>query len=245
MLFLVAIAFTTIVPLFLYVNNVNNLYNQTADKMREFDHERSLEKLIVYIYPIQNGSALNIHIRNKCSLNVKVVRIWLTVNKTCYTLSDIPALEGEIPPATEKVVSGIALPPGEKTVQVMVTTNRGNVFLAENNPLYVVWESWSSTNPFTVTVVMGTVKPGWIRRTIYIEYIGANQTLHWNKTVEVTQLVTGGYGYTSVGVSAVGTYKLMVWDNKLGYKHDLIYTGTVDVSYTIPSPWVWVPSWEK
>jgi len=239
MVFLVAIAFTTIVPLFLYVNNVNNLYNQTAEEMREFDHKRSLEALTVYIYPIQNGSALNIHIRNKCSLNVKVVRIWITVNKTCSTLTSIPSLESEIPPATERVITGVPLPPGEKAIIVKITTGRGNVFIAEPNPMSVIGGSWGLSEPFTITVSMASQKPGWMRRTIYVEYIG----MKWNKTVEVTQLVTGGYAYASVGVPITGTYKILIWDNKLGYKHDLIFTDTVTVSYAIPSPWVYVPSW--
>jgi len=238
-IFLVAIAFTTIVPLFLYVNNVNNLYNQTAEEMKEFDHKRSFESLTVLHYPVQNGSALNIHIRNKGSLNVKVVRIWITINKTCYMLTGIASLEREIPPATERVIIGFALPPGEKTIKVKVTTSMGNVFASETNPTYVTVESWGSSEPFTITVVMASQKPGWIRRTIYIEYVG----LSWNRTVEVTQLVTGGYAYASIGVPFTGNYKTMIWDNKQGYKHDLIFTDTVTISYTIPSPWVYVPSW--
>jgi len=239
MIFLVAIAFTTIVPLFLYVNNINNLYNQTDEAMREFDHDRSLESLTVLAYPIQNGSALNIHIRNKCSLNVKVVRIWITVNEACYMLTNIPSLESGISPATERAIIGVALPPGEKTVKVKVTTSRGNVFPSETNPLYITEQSWAAEEPFTITVVMAHQKSGWIRRTVYVEYLG----VRWNNTVEVTQLVHEAYAYTSIGVPFVGDYKILIWDNKLGYQHDLIFTDTVAITYAVPAPWVYVPSW--
>jgi len=243
MLFLVAIVCTTVVPLFLYVNNVNNLYNHTDEEMREFDRERSLESLAVYTYPIENGSALNIHIRNKSSLNVKVVRIWIAVNETYYVLTNITALEDEIPPATEATVSEVGLPPGEKIVKVKVATSRGNVFVSETNPMYIWGESWGPSYPFTITVVMGSKKSGWMQRTIYVEYLGPDESLNWNNTVEVTQLVHEGYAYASVGVPLLGVYSVTVWDNKLGYKHDLIFTDSVAVSYTIPSPWVYVPPW--
>lgn len=243
MIFLVAIICTTVVPLFLYVNNINNLYNHTDEEMRDFDRERLLESLSVYTYPIENGSAINIHLRNKSSVNIKVLRIWMTVNKTHYMLTDIPNLENWIPPATETTISNVTLPPGEKTVKVKVTTSRGNVFTSETNPMYISGDNWGTSYPFTITVVMASEKPGWIRRTIYVEYLGPDEGLEWNNTVEVTQLLTGGYAYTSIGVPFVGIYNMTIWDNKHGYKHDLIFTDTTTVSYTIPSPWVYVPPW--
>jgi len=84
---------------------------------------------------------------------------------------------------------------------------------------------------------------GWVRRTMYVEYIGPNPDLKWNKTTEVTQLVVGGYASVSIGLNDVGYFKLLVWDNKFGYKHDLIFEKVISVSFAMPSPWVFVPKW--
>ncbi len=239
MILAVAIIATTVIPLFLYVNQVNNMYDKTAEEMRALDQKRSLESLKVYIYLINNGSALNIQIKNVCVSNVRVVRIWVMVNNTCYSLTDVPELGSEIEPATTRTISGFSLPLGEKIVKVEVTTSRGNKFAAENNPLYASEDIWG-WEPFTINVVM-EADNGWVRRTIYAEYVGPNLGMNWNNTVEVTQLVVGGYASVPIGVPDVGYYKLSIWDNKHGYKHDLIFEKVITVSYAMPSPWVFVP----
>jgi len=239
MIFLVAIAFTTIVPLFLYVNNTNNLYNKTAEEMREFDRERSLESLAVFMYVINNGSALNIQIKNKCALNVQVVRIWIMVNETCYMVTGIPELESEIEPATTRMVA-CALPSGNKVLKVKVATSRGNIFVAENNPVYVTGETWG-WEPFSINICM-EADNGWIRRTVFVEYVGPVEGMKWNNTVEVTQLVVGGYAYQSVGVKCDGYYKIQIWEWVGKIKQPKPYfTIVVSVSLEMPSPWVFVP----
>ena len=137
MIFGVAIVVTAIIPLFLYVNNINNFYNKTAEDMRDFDQQRSLEKIVAYVYVINNGSAINVQIKNRCVQNVKIERIWVLVNETHYMHSDLPELESEIEPATTRTVLNITLPPGKKTLVVKLVTSKGNIFGVENNPVYL------------------------------------------------------------------------------------------------------------
>ena len=62
MLIVTAMLFTVVIPLFLYVNEVNTVYNIESDRMDRFDHERSMESLSLVAYPAENGSELNVYI---------------------------------------------------------------------------------------------------------------------------------------------------------------------------------------
>ena len=90
-LIFVGILFTCVIPLFLYVNTVNSYYEKAVAEMRQFDQRHEMEDLEVYAYPNDGNTELNVYIRNRCALDVRVIRLW--VNNTFYDdtdLSDLP-----------------------------------------------------------------------------------------------------------------------------------------------------------
>jgi len=51
MLIFIGILFTCVMPFFLYINEVNSLYDQTVVEMKQEDQNRALENIEVYAYP--------------------------------------------------------------------------------------------------------------------------------------------------------------------------------------------------
>ncbi|RLG74579.1 MAG: hypothetical protein DRO12_06650, partial [Thermoprotei archaeon] len=140
MLIVTAMLFMVVIPLFLYVNEVNTEYNVSSDEMDRLDHQRSMESLSVVAYPVENGSGLNIYVYNRAALPTEVIRVWVTdVYNHTTRMYSVQANESMISPASSTIIHDMTVTSfGEtKLLRVEVVTRRGNVFSAVNNPLYI------------------------------------------------------------------------------------------------------------
>jgi len=129
MLIFIGVLFTCVIPLFLYVNQVNSFYNQRVVEMSQFDQDRETENLLVYAFPVGNLTQLNVYIKNKCALEVRVVRVW--VNQISYNISLI--LSGVSEGNLQNITISI---PGN--FDIWVTTERGNVFASFTNTIQII-----------------------------------------------------------------------------------------------------------
>jgi len=222
MLIFVGILVTSIFPFFLYVNEVNSYYNRVLTELSKLDEERGRENLSVYAYPIFNGAVtLNIYIRNRSTLAVTIVRVW--VNNTNPSIGCLPL---SIPGTTDATIEGIAIP-SEGDFNVWVVTEKGNVFASLTNTIHIEEGEWSGGNPpYTINFVVQK-KPG--SRTYFINVSTSpptNTTVQSNDAIIMTSLTIG---YTP------GTYTVTV--NRL--PSVLIYNQTLVITPENPSPWVY------
>lgn len=239
----VCMLFSVVVPLFLYVNRVNTVYESALNEMTLFDQERSKESLSVVAYTVENGSELNVYIRNGGPIQVNVTRVWVTDLQTqiVQLYTGLNETETTIPPAEERIIHDIDISSfgDEKLLEVKVATERGNLFSSLTNPLYITPGRFT-TLPFNIEIVFDTYgERGWFDRTVVAVYYGSDPSYSWNSTIEVHEHIGGGggYVYTSVGVPVIGYYNIFIFE-----RDNLLFMDQVQVSYRNPYPWVFVPN---
>jgi len=155
-LIFVGIIFTCVIPLFLYVNTVNGYYEKRVTEMRQFDQEREMEELEVYAYPNDTNSALNVYIRNRCALQVEVMRVW--INDTIYDetgLSDLPLVLSGV---SDYDIQGIEISFGFYDVWVM--TERGNLFASFTNTIHIKNETYWEPSAYNFAIHIFITKAG-------------------------------------------------------------------------------------
>jgi len=96
MLIFIGVLFTCVMPFFLYINEVNSLYDQTVIEMKQLDQDRTLENIEVYAYPLNDtDNQISLYIKNQCPLTVEIVRIWVNDESYSYNLQ-IPGMSWNI-----------------------------------------------------------------------------------------------------------------------------------------------------
>jgi len=210
----VGIIFSVVVPLFLYVNKLNNLYNQTFLETSEIDRQRSMESITVFAYPTA-GNTINVYIRNKCPLNVKVMRIWITDldNKTAIPLNGSSLLKLPLPllltPGNDTIVpvpvSSLKL--GGR-VNIDVTTERGKVYASETNTLAITPEGEWEFLPYAIDVAIESTGEGRKRYAVKAEQYESGHPIGWNNTILISVV---GFAQASIGVPTYGDYNLTVY----------------------------------
>lgn len=78
-LIFIGILFTCAIPFYLRINQANTYYNQRVADMRRFDEKRGMENLEVYAFNY-TVDKLKVYIKNRCSLEVRIVSIWINTN---------------------------------------------------------------------------------------------------------------------------------------------------------------------
>ena len=159
MLIFIGVLFTCVMPFFLYINEVNSLYDQTIIEMKQFDRERDMEDLAVYAYPInQSSSQIRLYIKNRCPLTVEIVRIWINDQ---YFPCDMQIFGmGENTTDPIDIQSMLSQVQEVEDFQAKVTTARGNMFSSLTNPLqYSNTSGWSGGQSFAINIVI-ELSPG-------------------------------------------------------------------------------------
>jgi len=226
MLIFIGVLFTCVIPLFLYVNRVNSLYDQTVVEMSNFDECREMERIDVYAYPLEiQSDQLNVYIKNRSPFSVEVVRVW--VNDEFFNASlKIPAMmDGLI----ESI--SVTLPSeGVKAFKMKVTTSRGNVFPSLTNPLYYTADGgWSGSMAFTIQVVIETPMQGNVDFTV--EVTGPNNFMYEGIVRKASQ---ENSCFLMVGVPMEGLYNVTVsWGKNVVYEE-------VYVTPNEPYQWVYI-----
>jgi archaellum component FlaF (FlaF/FlaG flagellin family) len=138
-LIFVGILFTTVVPMYLVMRQADTMYNQKVASMDSVDQERAREAIIVYSYPLNlTSSRVEVRVDNMGSLAVTLERVW--INDAYYTLNKtISSMETSVlGPYT------VTLPPkpGNCSIDVKVSTGRGNVFPSSSGIMYYSDGTW-------------------------------------------------------------------------------------------------------
>lgn len=235
MLIFIGVLFTCVIPLFLYVNQVNSFYDRTVVDMRQFDQNKERERIDVFAYPLSSpfDYFLNIYIKNKFPLLVKIVRVW--VNDEYFEPSfEIPAMgDGLI----EHINISDMLPgnAGEKkSFYIKVTTARGNSFSSFTNPLcYTDGSGWSGGTGLTIQVIIETSKTGQCFFCVVVS--GPPGFPDYFANVEKRPHESSCF--TVVTVPYEGAYKVTVkWETGQIIEQDI----PVSVDLSHPSQWVYV-----
>jgi hypothetical protein len=148
---MVGILFTTIIPLFIYVNTVDSYYDTTVVNMGIADHERGMEDLTVYAHWSNDSYVVRLQLINDGPISIKVTRIWVMSEDlqryNLFTSENVStALNGhDLPlhlnPSNQATIENLTLTiidplyPEKNVFYVEVATARGNVFASSTNPL--------------------------------------------------------------------------------------------------------------
>jgi len=162
-LLMVGILITSILPTFLYVNEVNNYYDRAVVNMKIYDDDHTLEKLEIHAYG-HNDTAVDVFVINRSPLAVNLTRIWVMRTDCkyawiydCDNLQDLPFQMGGSEQKTftfdfSEILDNNSL----KSFNFEVSTARGNKFSAETNPLtYSDTMGWQTGTPdFNIQVIV-------------------------------------------------------------------------------------------
>ncbi len=77
MIIIVGIMITSIIPTFIYINEVNNYYDRTVVDLKITDNERSMENLEVYAYG-HSLTEVDVFIVNRAYCSIPIFSICLT-----------------------------------------------------------------------------------------------------------------------------------------------------------------------
>jgi len=156
-LIMVGILITSILPTFIYVNEVNNYYDRTVVDLKITDNERSQENLEVYAYGYTEYE-VDVFIINRAPLATNITRIWV-MNSTLQdawifniTNDDLYLVAAE--QTTLRLnFTGISVEGFSYIIEV--TTDRGNKFSSNTNPLTLTPEGWQTgTSEFKIQVLI-------------------------------------------------------------------------------------------
>ena len=154
MLIFIGVLFTCVMPFFLYINEVNGIYDRTVMEMKEFDQQRAMEKLAVYAYPLNESSdEVRVYVKNQSPLTVRIVRIWVNDRYFPFSLE----ISGMGENTTDPIDIGDMLSEAEglKNFNIKVVTSRGNSFSSLTNPLQYSNESgWGGGQTFAINIVI-------------------------------------------------------------------------------------------
>ena len=139
-LIMVGILMTSILPTFIYVNEVNNYYDRTVVDLKIADNKRSLENLEVYAYG-HTQYEIDVFIINRAPLASNISRIWVLNNTlqdawifNSTNSLDLPLYLGAAEQTTLRLnFTGISVEGCSYIIEV--ATERGNKFSSNTNPL--------------------------------------------------------------------------------------------------------------
>jgi hypothetical protein len=163
-LIMVGILMTSILPTFIYINEVNNYYDRTVVDLKISDDDRNKENLELHGYGNSNTS-IDVFFINRSPLAINITRIWVMRTDLKYTWifnstndSDLPLWLG----ASEQVTLNLDFEDildnnsDLKRFTIEVATERGNKFSSETNPLeYSDVSGWQTgTSAFKIQVIV-------------------------------------------------------------------------------------------
>lgn len=238
MLIFVGVLFTCVMPFFLYINQVNSIYDQTVIEMKNLDQDRALEKIDVYAYPIsQSSNTISVYVKNRCPLSVQVIRVW--INDRNFTMSlQVPGMTYNITSPID--ISAMLPTEGSKSFKVKVTTTRGNTFSSLTNPLYYSQGSgWSGGGSLAIHIVLTKQSTGTERFTILVTKVvdGGTGTVICNE--QVSMLGNTQSYFKRVDVPEPATYHVKITRQR---DSAVIYDLDVEVIWQNPSQWVYAYS---
>jgi len=236
---MVGILFTSIIPMFIYINEVNNYYDRTVVDLKIADQERSREDLIVYAYGNNDELTIDVSSINRGSVAVNVTRIWVmrgdlqdTLIFNSTNLSSLPLL---IRPSTQETIGDLNLAEiitNQSSLDffnIEVATKRGNKFSSQTNSLHKQetgeWETGTMEFQIQVIVLSDMGNDRYL-----IEVEGIYNTTHYNF---VDSSTVQGQFFTVFTVPVAGTYNLTV-SNIKGHTPNHVGNSTIVLTWIHP-----------
>jgi len=234
-LIMVGILITSILPTFIYVNEVSNYYDRTVVDLKITDNERSLENLEVYAYGYTEYE-VDVFIINRAPLATNITRIWVMNSTlqdawifTSTNSSDLPLYLVAANQTTLRLNFTCISVEGISYI-IEVTTDRGNKFSSNTNPLtFTLGGEWQTgTSEFKIQVLILS-KQGSDDYRIEIHDLGG-----YSDNVDVSG-VQGQFFYI-FDVPQAGEYNITVQDTKHGIPVGNVTT--VDLTWLRPTAFI-------
>ena len=229
MLIFVGILFTCVMPFFLYINQVNSLYDQTVIEMKQQDQDRALENIEVYAYPLNETSdQISLYIKNQCPLTVEIVRIWVN-NDFCSCNIQISGMNWSI---TNPI--NVTLPESNSSLfHVKVTTARGNSFSSRTNPLsYTAGSGWSGGGELSINIVISRDYHGRVTYHIRVTKVGDSSIIFDD---DVTLVGNTPSYFKKIGIGVPDIYNVEITKDDTLLKEE-----QVEVDWQNPTVWIYV-----
>lgn len=218
-LLMVGILFTTVIPVFIYVNSLNNYYDLTVVNMKIADQERSREEMEVYAWG--RNDSVDVYMINRGSMSLNVMRIWFMgtyLNKTLIFTSEnessplplqlIASSQETVTLSSSDFSTIIDADPDLNHFNIYVTTARGNKFPSRTNPLRYD-EGWIFAS-----------KPPWITVFIYSDQGDDNYRVtavceDSGKIYNREYYHINGYFSFVIDVTEFSSYNVTAWNIKI------------------------------
>jgi archaellum component FlaF (FlaF/FlaG flagellin family) len=222
-LIFIGILFTSVIPMYLVMNQADTIYEQRKLEMERFDDERSREEMDVYVFPTEGESSDNLTVKvyNRCELAVKIVRIWIN--------DDFVSTDDVVQSMTELELGSYNVTPQEGSeYDIIVTTERGNIFESGSGPLAYQDGHWIVENRMINVLISA---PG----VVFKIYVTINGTDIDGSPAQVWKI--GGSAFKSFTVESNGDYNVKV---KRGA--NIIHDENVTMNWPEGPPVIWVYS---
>ncbi|MBN1683723.1 hypothetical protein JW865_09255 [Candidatus Bathyarchaeota archaeon] len=164
----IGILFTSIVPMFITMNQADTYAIQKKDELERLDQQRFRENCIVYLYPTGPETPLNltIMVTNTGPEIINIVRFWL--NDNYYTVNNS---NSTLRPYESKELASInPNPVVDDTFNAYATSDRGNLFTNEGGSITYInvngTGGWG-INEYLLNVLINGYKPGIYRIEVY------------------------------------------------------------------------------
>jgi len=231
---MVGILFTTIIPLFIYVNEVNNYYDRTVVNMKIADQERSMEDLDVYAFGhSQTSEKIDVFLVNRGSVSLNVTRIWVMrkdLQKTLiFTSVNLSCLPLQLDASAQITIENLSLTTILESenlnyFNIEVATERGNKYPSITNPLHKTAFGWETgVQDFQIQVI---VLSDWGLNEYKVETIGADNSTSGFYDIVKSYQVHGDF-FTIIPVPRAGSYNVTVWKWKGGGYNAKVGNSTV------------------
>ena len=244
MLLIVGILFTSIIPLFMYVNQVNNYYDRTVVEMKTADQERSMEELEVYAYGHnQTGKAVDVFLVSRGAVSLNVTRIWVMrkdLQKTLlFSSANLSFLPLQLIASAQTTIENIPLTSiitDDQSVDyfnIEVATERGRKYSSKTNSLHRTATGWENGSPdFQIQVIVLSDKHD---DRYKIEAVGADDATQSFHSVVESGKVAGDF-FTIISVPTAGSYNVTAWKwQGGGYNSKVGDTTTILLTLTRPT----------
>jgi hypothetical protein len=232
-LIMVGILMTSILPTFIYVNEVNNYYDRAVVELKIADKDRDYEDLEVYAYG-HTDTEVDILIINRAPLATNITRIWV-MNTTLqdawiFNSTTFPESLPLYLSASEQVslrMNFTGINEEGSSYKIEVATDRGNKFSSATNPLTYVSGDWQTGSmEFNIQVIVQSSQGN---SRFLIKIYGPENHFDF-----VDSATVQGQFFSVFNVPQAGQYNVTV-QNIHGGSSDYIYQNTsVILSWIFP-----------
>ena len=216
----ITIIFTSIIPLAFYFRDTNLNYERAIENRRTFEAQKAAEDVDAAAYiDFLDNNRIKIWVENSGPIPLTIIRALVAANDSLDNPSIISLADGFLAPIDPPLTidTGIEAEAG-KLYYIYLVTERGNVFVPDNSPLFIPSLGDDAGYPYTLHVTVVNMEP----RKIYTLSISGN--IAGGSATRQIHITTLGDNVTeSFGVNP-GNYNIrLAWDGS-----------TIEATVTVP-----------